>query len=301
MADHNDLFQTIVFADIAGSTRLYEKLGDIKAQTLVFLCIDKMIKSAELHDGHLVKTIGDEVMCRFDKPDMGAKAAVSMQETVSTDPDLAAANVQLRIGMHHGQVLEKRNDLYGDAVNIAARMAGQAKAGQIITTKDSLELMCSDIGSTARMVDHARLKGKQDIIDIYELSWGQPEEMTMVGTCTGDIVRDLMDQNSLLTLDLQSQHVSVNYEQSTITMGRDKNNRLVVNHPKVSRLHARIEMRKDKFIIIDKSTNGTIIAPADKASFLLRRDELQLTGNGIIYLGKEGTPESPHAIHYQVL
>lgn len=107
--------------------------------------------------------------------------------------------------------------------------------------------------------------------------------------------------DALLILDLRDQHVSVSHDQPVITMGRDAKNRIVIKNPKVSRRHARIEIRKDKFILTDQSTNGTYINPTDGKSIHLRRDECALEDDGIIYLGKEVTPESPDAIHYHVV
>ena len=301
MANSAKILQTIVFADIAGSTLLYEKLGDAPARELVARCLEQLSQMTRLHQGRIIKTIGDEIMGRFDTPDKAARAAVAMQEAISADSSLSAENIQLRIGMHHGDVIEEADDLYGDAVNVAARMAGQAKAGQIITTRHTIEMMSADLRSTARMVDQTHVKGKQKAIEIYELSWGQPEDMTMMGTCTGELFSSVNSPDALLILDLKDQHVSVSHEQPVITMGRDAKNRIVVKNPKVSRLHARIEMRKDKFILTDQSTNGTYICPTEGKAIHLRRDECPLEGDGMICLGKEVAPESPDAIHYYVV
>ncbi len=110
-----------------------------------------------------------------------------------------------------------------------------------------------------------------------------------------------LPRDVILILDSQKQHVSVNYEQPSITMGRDAGNRVVINHPKVSRIHARIEMKKNAFIIADQSTNGTYIHPSGGETVVLKKEERELEGDGIIYLGKAATPDSPNAIHYHTL
>jgi pSer/pThr/pTyr-binding forkhead associated (FHA) protein len=112
---------------------------------------------------------------------------------------------------------------------------------------------------------------------------------------------DSVPQDALLILDLQKQHVSVNYENPSVTMGRDSKNRIVINHPKVSRVHARIELQKDKFVLTDQSTNGTYIHPNDGDAVVLKKGKRALEGDGIIFLGKAATPDSPNAIHYQIL
>ena len=110
-----------------------------------------------------------------------------------------------------------------------------------------------------------------------------------------------LSKEKLLILDLKKYHVSVNYEQPSITMGRDLRNRIVINHPKVSRIHARIDMQMDRFILTDQSSNGTHIHPDGGDAVVLKKQARSLHGEGIIYLGKEATPDAPNAIRYQIL
>jgi class 3 adenylate cyclase len=301
MTEATPLFQTIMFADIAGSTCLYDQLGDTLAKNMVDTCIRLMGRIVRSNQGGIVKTIGDEIMCRFDQPDAAVQAATTIQEATSTVPELMSRSIQLRIGLHHGAVIEEGKDLFGDAVNVAARMAGQAKAGQIITSRQTIELMIPEIQAKARLVDQAQVKGKQDIIDIFEIVWGKPEEMTIMGTLTGQIVTTPASRDSLMIVNFGDQHISISHDHPMITMGRDATNRIVINSPKVSRLHARIEIRKDKFVLVDQSTNGTYVHPKDGDMALLRRDEIPLAGEGTISLGQKAPSGSQLVIHYQSL
>jgi len=301
MAASETIYQTILFADIAGSTLLYDKLGDVRALSLVTTSIELMNTAVKTNKGKVVKTIGDEVMGRFDTPDAAAMAAVCLQEMISTNAELAKYNIQLRIGLHHGSVIEEEDDIFGDAVNVAARMAGQAKGGQIITSQFTLDMLKKERAATARLVDKTRVKGKHQVMDIYELSWGQPEELTIIGANTGQIFCRPASPEAILTLDLHDQHISVSNEQPVVTLGRDAGNRIVINDPKVSRLHARIEMRRDKFILVDQSTNGTYIQIKNSDIIMLHRDEVTLQDEGLISLGQEIIPNSPLTIQFRSL
>ena len=104
-----------------------------------------------------------------------------------------------------------------------------------------------------------------------------------------------------MTLDFRDRHVSIDHEHPVATLGRDLVNRLVVEDPKVSRLHARVEIRKDKFILIDRSTNGTYVHPDGRKMFLVHRDEAALDGEGFFSLGQEVAPDSRLAIRYQCI
>ena len=292
---------TILFADIAGSTRLYEQLGDIRALELVNNCIQSIHTVAENFHGSVVKTIGDEVMCSFEDADQAGLAAINMHETVANDPEMATYSIRLRIGLHHGIAIREECDFYGDAVNVAARMVGQAKAGQIITTRHTLDLMTSAYRAKARLVDQTRVKGKLALLEIYEIAWGHPEELTMISTYMSGHMGGDGQSETLLVLQHKNQKITVNQKTPVITIGRDATNHLIVDDPRVSRLHARIELRRDKFVLVDQSTNGTYIMPGEGEIVLMRRDEIVLPNKGTISLGQQILPDAPMVIRFQVI
>ncbi len=293
MRESNQKIQTILFADIANSTRLYDQLGDEQARSLIALCLDVLITQTKAKRGRVVKTIGDEVMSTFSIPDQAMSAAILMQEEVRSNETLAAHYIQMRIGLHHGPVIEEKDDIFGDAVNIAARMVGQAKAGQIITNSLTLDLLDIRYQSKARLLEQTRVKGKKQPIGLYELSWGHPEELTMITTFSGKLTGNFRKQKAAMRLIFHNQQTVVNREHPVVTMGRDTTNTVVIKDPKVSRLHARIELRKDKFVLIDQSTNGTHLLRNDGQTALLRRDEIALPDEGVIGLGEKATQGSP--------
>jgi hypothetical protein len=280
----------ILFADIADSTRLYDRLGDTVARNVV-----------RANAGEVIKTIGDGVMSRFLSADAATTAAVRLHEAIAMDRRLKSNNLRLRIGFHIGPVIEEDDDLYGDAVNVAARMTAQAKAGQIITSRQTVQMLDKKHHATARMVDQTRVKGKARLMDIFEITWGQPEELTIIRNNVREMVAPVAKQHTLMTLKFQRQHISIDLENPIVSLGRNQTNRLVINNPEVSRLHARIEFRKDKFILIDQSTNGTYVYPVGHKMLYLRRDEVLLEGRGFFSLGQEVGPDSPMAVHYMCL
>jgi class 3 adenylate cyclase len=291
----------ILFADIADSTRLYDRLGDTVARNLVALAIDLMKAVVRDNAGEIIKTIGDGVMSRFLSADAAAEAAVRLHEAMAVDKRLKSNNLRLRIGFHIGPVIEEDDDLYGDAVNVAARMTAQAKAGQIITSHQTIQMLNKKHCATARMVDQTRVKGKARLMDIFEITWGQPEELTIIRNKVRKMVAPAYRQHSLMTLNLQRQHITIDLKNPIVTLGRNNTNRLVINNPAVSRLHARIEFRKDKFVLIDHSTNGTYVYPVGHKMLYLRRDEALLESRGFLSLGQEVPPSSPMAVHYMCL
>jgi class 3 adenylate cyclase len=292
---------TILFADIAGSTRLYDTFGDIKARGLISDCLSLLKKLARANAGTVLKTIGDAILCTFPTPNHAAETAWRMHEEIAFNPVMRNANIHLRIGFHHGEVLREPGDVFGDAVNVAARMVELAKGDQIITNKKTLSLMKKAFRHRARMVDRTRVRGKDDVMEIHELIWGKPEQMTMSSSLTEEVIASLTANQQFLQIRYLQHRLLVDNERPILTLGRGVANHLIIDNPLVSRMHARIELRRGRFMLIDQSTNGTFHKSRGKNAAQLRRDEIQLEGEGLIGLGQKVDDDHPLAIHYRIL
>ncbi|MFO7644985.1 MAG: adenylate/guanylate cyclase domain-containing protein [Desulfosarcina sp.] len=292
---------SILFADIAASTRLYDTFGDLKARELIFDCFDRLKAVVAANDGTVIKTMGDALLCTFVTPNHAADAAWKMHEELSFDPLMVHAGIHLRIGFHHGEVICEPDDLFGDAVNVAARMVGLAKSDQIITNKETLVLMKPSLKRRARLVDRTRVQGKDDVMEIHELIWGKPEQMTMYNTLTEEMIASLNSEREFLQVRHLQHRILVDQERPILTMGRGVANHLIIDDPLVSRMHARIELQRNRFMLIDQSTNGTFLKPTGEKPLLLRRGSVELMQEGLIGLGKEVTAEDPMAVRYRAL
>lgn len=275
----------IVFGDISGSTRLYETLGDAVARELVEQCLGVMAECVDRYHGRVVKTIGDEVMCTFTSADDAVEAAMGMQEGVTEDlPQLnpnTPAGMSVRVGLHYGPAIEEEGDVFGDAVNVAARMASLAKGGQILTTQETSESLGPALRAGTRHLDRLTVKGKAGDIDIYEVVW-QPDDVTRMASGV------IGEQNKAVQLALRYNEMVLNLDESCTPkiLGRGKKADLIVDDTMASREHARIECRRGKFILTDQSTNGTYVLTPDGPVYL-RREDITLTGQGKIALGRD--------------
>ncbi len=272
----------IMFADISGSTRLYDQLGDDIAKQCIGKCLDHLTAITEAHKGIVIKTIGDEVMCRFDSADAAVTAAQFSQLEIQSLQLQANTRVMIRAGIHFGGVIEENDDIFGDAVNVAARMTGIARGGQIITTEETVGKLSAALSSQTRQVDLTRVKGKQEKIAVYEVLWEQNDEVTRMAT-------QLLSRKQDITLQLELRYGStlctLSDENAAISIGRGEDCDLQTTASLASRKHARCELRRGKFIITDQSTNGTYITPNHGDEVYLRREELILQGRGSISLG----------------
>jgi adenylate cyclase len=275
----------ILFADISGSTRLYEILGDVIARRKVAECLDTVTAVVRRHNGVVIKTIGDEIMSTFDSAEDAAVAACEMQEAV--DGQMVEQSVKgpialsIRVGMHFGPAILESGDVFGDAVNIAARMAQTSKAGQIITTQDTVDSLPAVLRASTRFIDRAPIKGKSETIDIFEVIW-QQEDITRMST--GVVMEDAAAGRLLLSY--HDEQLELNDEHSTAVLGRSKTCDMTVDEKLASRHHVRIESRRGKYFIVDQSTNGTYVRLNGSEEAFIRREEMPLSGSGEISLGR---------------
>ncbi len=276
----------ILFADVAGSTRLYEKKGDTIARRVISLCLGFLRTATQDEEGVVIKEIGDEVMCTFTSAEHAASAAVEMQRVVRQASSMGTfenEQIQIRVGFHFGRVVRGQQDVFGDAVNVAARVVAQAKAQQILTTRDTMNCLSEERRTRARLIDRVILKGKTQELELHELLW-DIENLTVlqdgVVAGGGEVAARLTFGGKEYFLDAQH---------PVLRMGRGDENDLVVADTLASRLHARVEVRKGRMVLVDQSLNGTYVRLEGEDEQFLRRDEQTLRGRGVISLGRSAT------------
>ncbi len=168
---NNDTELAVLFADVVGSTELYEALGDLKARDTVADCINVMRHATEEHSGRVIKTIGDEIMATFPRADDALNAAREMQAAISQGEAVSVegAPLAIRIGCDFGPVVEEDRDVFGSTVHTANRMTSQAKASQILTTSNIVAHLGPEWRRSVRQIDLAPIKGKRGDVAIFEV------------------------------------------------------------------------------------------------------------------------------------
>jgi class 3 adenylate cyclase len=269
----------VLFADVSGSTKLYESLGDNEALATIGRCVALMSSVCVEHGGRVVKTIGDEVMAVFASADKAAQAAAEMQTRVSEQAPVGGSRLAIRVGFHLGPAIETSGDVFGDSVNVASRMAALAKREQIILSSHTAAALAPWLRARVREVDTLSVKGKTQDIGIFELIWQDSDaDLTAVATRWKPLPARIVLRHGATERILDE-------SATTITLGRDAQNDIVIADRKASRLHARVERRRDKFVIVDQSSNGTYVTVDGEPEIMLRREELMLRGRGRVAFG----------------
>ena len=293
--------QTILFADVSGSTRLFETKGDVEARRLIALVLDALSAICVQHGGRVIKTIGDEIMCTIPTAMAGVMAACDMQRKMSRDINFLRENLAVRIGFHHGNALEENGDVFGDAVNVAARMTSLAKREQIVTTASTVNGLSGPRFPETRGLGRARVSGKLLPIEIVDVVWQEDTSgMTMVQSTIRIGDANAGPVGAKLTLRHRGKVIELTESSEPFMMGREASNGLQVEADWVSRTHAQIEFKRGHFVITDRSTNATHVAIGQDPEMRLHRDELHLRGAGTISMGQSATANAHDLIHYKV-
>jgi adenylate cyclase len=276
---------TVLFADVSGSTRLYEAAGDAVATETIARIIAEMRRATLEAGGRVVKTIGDEVMALFPTPEAAATAASQIQLETDTMPGVAGMKLGVRIGFHSGPVIQRDNDVFGDTVNLAARLVAQAAKQQIITSADTAQTLGDSYKDRLRGLYAITVKGKNDDIGLCELIWRYDGSTTVILKPKG-AEQPAKPKAVVLRLKYRGREIVRRRDNDSVTLGRDETSGLVITEDKCSRHHCTIERRGDKFVLKDHSTNGTYVTIGEEDEVHLQRDEVVLRKKGWLSFGQ---------------
>ncbi len=298
----NERELAVLFADVSGSTRLYEKLGDTEALRAVERCIKRMERAVDAFRGKVVKTIGDEVMAVFESAEEAFQSAGEMQQRITDLPPVSGVKLAIRLGFHFGPVIEDKGDYFGDTVNTAARLAGLAKAGQALTSGETVALLPELLQCSTRDLDQMSVRGKAEELHVFEVLWQEGEELTMKAPSIRAAGKGAAAvPNVRLCVRYAGEVMVLDEKRPGLSMGRDAACDLVIRDRRASRNHGKIERRGDKYVLVDISTNGTYVQLKGEAEFLLRREELVLRGSGRISFASPGDADGADIAEFETL
>jgi class 3 adenylate cyclase len=281
----------VLFADVSGSMQLYETIGDGSAKNLIVDLQKQLSERIRQNQGIVQEITGDEVMARFDSPDHALRCATQIHQCAEQYGETLSIPVMMRVGLHFGTAIIEQDRMFGDTVNLASRIAAIAQGGQTITTEALIQRAAPKWKNTARQFDIAKVKGKSEPVVIYDLPWRQ-SELTMIKPVT------LSTDKPSLTLSYNKRSVSLGEHDGEFSIGRALTNDLVVNAEPVSRRHTSIELIRDRYIVTDKSTNGTHVYLDNGETIYLRREKLPVWGTGQLALGAPSDQAANHVVAF---
>ena len=272
---------TVLFADLAGSTQLYQQVGDTSAFKLVDQLVSTLRRLVELHNGAVIKHTGVGVMAVFQNPDDAARVSMAIHEKLRDSHIDVEHPLLPRIGFQHGAVIQSESDVFGDTVNCAARLCELSSTGRALTTAETAAQLSVDWRNMLQAVPPRVLRGGSNVAELFELRSDSFGDVTILHSS----VSTGREEVGELRLEYQGQLYSVNADRPIIRIGRDRHADIYVSDQRTSRRHATVELRVDKFVLTDRSSNGTWVLMDNEKEFMASREEVLLYGNGVFALG----------------
>ena len=301
----NEELTTVVFADIVGSTSLYETLGNERAAMAVTELLDWMTQHIQQRGGRVVKTLGDGVFSIFPEPAVAVRSmlAIMRDQRERIVWPVQSVNPELRVGLASGEVLDVAGDCYGDAVNTAARLCERAAPGEIWATESVVQAAADTPHTRFVRLGHLKVRGKAEPLLMYQIEWRE-EEISEQLTVHGGLT-DLGALDSMGAVQIQFSWGCAKQLFSTgdvpVHVGRSSEAHMHIDDPRVSRLHAKIDWQDGAFVLTDVSSFGTWVQfDGSDTPIQLRRDSCILHGNGELALSLPFTAADAPRIAFQV-
>lgn len=280
----------ILYADVSGSTHIYEQHGDIVARENIEICISILTEVAARYEGRVVKTIGDEAMCAFSNPIKAAIAAKEMHEALrlaSEQGRFSIGELHVKIGWHYGVVMYRGAEIIGEAPVAAQQIIGLAKADEILTSKQSIDAITDELKEDARLIDTIEAEAWSGQLEVYGIPWEDEEDVTRFSPTISPVDNVV---HKILLLDYMGKQIQLDSEHMHCHIGCAPGNDLCVRGKFTSKNHAEIIYKHDVFHLVDNSTNGTAVYFANGQSLRIHREEIMLNEHGAICFG--GTPQN---------
>jgi class 3 adenylate cyclase len=297
--------RTVLFADLRGSTTLYQTLGNAKATTVVTRAIESLTPLVPLTRGTLIKTLGDGLMATFNDADAAVHCAVQMHDRLDQPiesgqrftEDEVAQKLQLQIALAAGEVVEVDGDCFGDSVNVAARLLDHAGDNETLVTAEVLRMLPLEVQERFRSLDKVHLRGRTEPVQVHLLSRrGSDTAATLMeGPGDGSPAKGLQ-----LTWQIRS--VLFPSANMPVVIGRGAKAGMRVDDARVSRAHARVDAIGGALQLTDLSINGTfVLFSGDDEVLSLRRGTCTLHGSGQIGLGGSPHDDKVASLNFEVL
>lgn len=290
--------RAVLFVDVTDSTKIYESLGDTVALALINGLFSHLDKTVAKYSGSVIKTLGDGLLCMFEDPNDGFRAACEMQSSVTSLAQRAHNRLQIKIGFTYGPVILSKGDVFGDTMNVCARLVTLANPEQILTSGQTVDALSPGLRVRCRQLYPLKVKGKAEQVMVHDVLWRLDPDITE---------RDLPARPTTAKGAVAVLKISYGGESFTVgpaqevLIGRDKGNDIIIESTRASRVHARIFGRDGNFVIADQSSNGTfLLIDGNSREMLLRREEAVMGERGWVGVGKSAEGHGTHVLRYRL-
>lgn len=289
----------VLFADVCDSTTIYESIGDARALEAISSLFVVLAGKVRAHGGKIVKTLGDGMVCEFRDADGAFRAACDIQQAAVAAEAGDGPKLTIKVGFNWGPVVTERGDVFGDTVNVCARLVSLAGPHQVLTTEETVDALSPPLRGRCRHLYALGVRGRVEEVEVSEVLW-RLDDPDVTKELSRASLKAAARVDWILKLSYGGDTVVVE-PSGSIRLGRGKANDVVVPSTLASRVHARIYGRGGNFVIVDQSSNGTFVAiDGHSRELQLRREEAVLGERGYIGLGGSATGTGDHVLRYRL-
>lgn len=287
----------ILLVDISGSTEIFEGEGDAAAVEQIVGYLEELRQIARREGGTIIHSKGDDVLCAFPDPTAALSAARKMLACRPT------GLLEIHAGLHFGHAVQAYGELYGDSVNLTARLMQMANPGEVLLSGSFMEQVSEADSRSIRVLDNVTFKGKSAPTEIYSLLANDTSPRTEVAQGHGTGHTRTRHQKTFQDLAVALHYGGSDYScavSASLSIGRSSDCDIVIQRPWVSRRHATVTLRRGKVELCDQSSSGTFVALSDGYEFFMRRESVLLTGTGQISPSRRATEPEAQVIHFEI-
>ena len=299
-----DKTSSVLFAGVAGNVRLQEKLGSAEALRAADRCLKRVERAIEAFGGHVVRSEHNECLALFQGADNALRAAVEMQHRVADLPPVSGIKLAVRVGFYCGPVGGTESEPTGDAVAIAAQLAGFAEPGQILTADQGVARLSPEMQTSARRIKAPAIKGQLSASVLYEIVLPHHGEHLPTSAGMAQIAHASLDSaepERRLRVSHAGKDIVLDEKQTAITIGRGQECDIHVGDRRASRNHARIDYKNGCFVLTDASTNGTFVTANGEPEIRVRQRDCVLHGKGILCFASPLRSEGAESAEFELL
>jgi adenylate cyclase len=290
----------VLFADVCDSTTIYESIGDARALSLITELLARLDAKVTANAGIVIKRVGDGLVCQFKDTDAAFHAACSMQEAAVALSEGAEPRLSIKVGFNWGAVVTEGGDVFGDTMNVCARLVSVAGPEQVLTTQEAVDSLSAPLRNRCRQLYPMKVRGRLGDVKVCDVLWRSDDPDITEAFSRSQLNATAVMRDWVLNLTYGGESLLVE-PGATVSIGRDKANDIVVNSIHASRVHARVHGRGAHYVLTDQSSNGTfVLIDGNTREVELRREEAMLGERGYIGLGNSAATHGDHVVRYRL-
>jgi len=286
----------VLCVNVAGGTNLLSNLGDPEALYVIERCAKRIRRSVETHGGRLVDYQGSKLMAFFGSGAEAFKSAIEIHHRVAELPPHSGFPLAVGVGLCAGHQAREGRYFPSEGDNPAANLSVVAQPGRIMLSVPRRATLFPWLEQAGNRVPEVELNCGKRRLGVFQVPAQEPAQMAL-----SLALADAGGGAGRLRLRFRGVEIMLDESQPITRIGRLPESDLTVRSTRCSREHGRIERRLDRFVFVDKSTNGTFVTIEKQAEMLVHHKKILLFGRGMLSFGSPASARGAEVLRFQTM